>query len=318
VNAGPTTASLGDAFGGALAELGERDPRLQVFDTGAAAATRTDLFGRKFPDRYFDLGPGAVTMMSRAAGAAPSGGRTVFAASVAEFAAGAAYFSVRQSLCLPGANVKLAAVHGSPAVVDGGAVGSTLEDIGLMRSLPGMTVVVPSDAPTARAATFALADRSGPAYLRLRLGALPVVTDGTFALGRAAELRAGNDLAVVAVGALVTRALELSDELARVGISTRVLDFASVKPFDEPALLRAARDTGAILVLEEHTVLTGVGALVASTTAENYPVPVRRIGIPDLFFAPGGPPDLLDRYGMTKERLRDEAWELLKSRGKVT
>jgi transketolase len=180
-----------------------------------------------------------------------------------------------------------------------------------------MTVIVPSDAPTTRAATFAVADRAGPAYVRLTRENLPVVTDGSFAIGRAAELRSGSDLTIVAIGALVARALEVAEELSRVGLSVRVLDFASVKPFDEPALLRAARDTGAILVLEEHSVLTGVGALVAATTSENYPVPVRRVGVPDVFGESGDPWALLDRYGMSKERIREEAWELLQLRGKV-
>jgi transketolase len=192
-----------------------------------------------------------------------------------------------------------------------------VEDIGLMRGLPGMTVIVPADAPTTRAATFAVHDRPGPAYVRLTRENLPTVTDGSFAIGTAAELRPGTDLTIVAVGALVARGLEVAEELAAVGVSTRVLDFASVKPFDEPALLRAARDTGAILVLEEHSVLTGVGALVASTTGENYPVPVRRVGVPDVFGESGDPWALLDRYGMSLERIRDEAWELLRLRGKA-
>jgi transketolase len=312
-----STGSLVDAFGHALLELGERDPRLAVFDSGVARSTRTELFGEKFPDRFFDVGAMSSSMIAMATGAA-LGGRTVFASSSAEFAAGAAYNAVRHSVCYQRANVKLVATHAAARSGALPTVRPMLEDIGLMRGLPRMSVVVPADAPSTRAATFALAERLGPAYLRLSGETLPVVTDGTFALGRAAELRAGTDLTIVALGALVVRALDLAEELAQVGISTRVLDFASVKPFDEPALLRAARDTGAILVLEEHTVLTGVGALVASTTAENYPVPVRRVGVPDLLVEAGSPGSRLDRYGMSAERLRDEAWELLKSRGKVT
>ena len=180
-----------------------------------------------------------------------------------------------------------------------------------------MTVIVPADAPTTKAATLALAGRPGPAYLRLAEGSVPTVTDGTFEVGRAPELRAGGDLAIVAVGAMVALALAVARELAEVGVSVRVLDFASVKPFDEPALLRAARDTGAVLVLEEHSTVTGVGVLVTATVAENYPVPVRRVGVPDLFGESGAPEELFERYGLSAERIRDEAWELLKSRGKV-
>ncbi|MGA8302504.1 MAG: transketolase C-terminal domain-containing protein [Thermoplasmata archaeon] len=310
------TASLGDAYGHALVELGERDPRLVVFDADHSGATRTALFGQRFPDRFFDVGAMEQSMMSMAAGVAMEG-RTVYASTLAVFAAGEAYHFVRQSICSRGASVKIVATHGGLAGGGDGAMSQMVEDIGLMRGLPGMTVVVPADAPTARAATVAVAERAGPAYVRLTREELPVVTDGSFAVGHAPELRAGSDLTIVALGALVSRALEVAVDLAQVGVSARVLDFASVKPFDEPAVLRAARDTGAILVLEDHSVLTGVGALVAASTAENYPVPVRRVGVPDLFGESGEAWALLDRYGMSAERIRDEAWELLKSRGKV-
>jgi transketolase len=309
-------ASLRDAYGTALVELGERDPRLVVFDAGRTASTGTILFGEKYPDRFYNVGEMESSMMSMAAGVS-MGGRTVFASTFAVFAAGQAYNFVRQSVCYNHANVKIVATHaGLLAGADGGTY-QIVEDIGLMRGLPGMTVVVPADAPSARTAIFAVAEHPGPAYVRLSRVELPTVTDGSFVLGRAGELRPGSDLTIVAVGAMVARALDAAEELSHVGVSTRVLDFASVKPFDEPALLRAARDTGAMLVLEEHSVLTGVGALVASTTSENYPVPVRRVGVPDVFGESGDPWALLDRYGMSKERIQDEAWELLQLRGKV-
>jgi transketolase len=313
----PKTGSLRDAYGEALVELGDRDARMVVLDADRSGATGTGHFGRRFPERFFHVGAMEPTMMTVAAGLSLTD-RTVFANSLAVFAAGQAYNFVRQSICYNRANVKIVATHGG--LLSGGVGGTQqmVEDLGLMRGLPGMTVIVPADAPTARAATFSVHERAGPAYVRLTDGYLPAVTDGTFRIGKAAELRSGSDLTVVAVGSLVARALALAEELAQVGVSARVLDFASVKPFDEPALLRAARDTGAILVLEEHSVLTGVGALVASTTSENYPVPVRRVGIPDVFGESGDPSALLDRYGMSLERIRDEAWELLRTRGKVT
>ncbi len=312
----PKRESLRDAYGKALVELGEKDPNAVVLDADLSGSTRTILFGQKFPDRFFNVGVMEPTMMSIAAGLSLAG-RTVFASTFAVFAAGQAYNSVRQSICYNRANVKIVATHGGLLVGGDGGTHQIVEDIGLMRGLPGMTVVVPADAPTTRAATFAIAEREGPAYVRLTRENLPVVTDGSFALGRANELRAGSDLTIVAVGALVARALDVAEELARVGISARVLDLASVKPFDEAAVLRAARDTGAILVLEEHTVLTGIGSLVAATTAENYPVPVRRVGVPDVFGESGEPWALLDHLGLSRERVLDEAWELLKGRGKV-
>ncbi len=308
--------SLREAYGKVLVELGERDPNLVVFDSDLSGSTRTILFGQKFPDRFFNVGVMESTMMTMAAGMSLSG-RTVFASSFAIFAAGQSYNYVRQSICYNHANVKIVATHGGLLVGADGATHQIVEDIGLMRGLPGMTVIVPADAPTTRTAVRAVAERAGPAYVRLTPEDLPVVTDGRFTIGKANELRGGSDLTFVAVGSMVARALEVAEELGQVGVSVRVLDLASVKPFDEPALLRAARDTGAILVLEEHSVLTGVGALVASTTAENYPVPVRRVGVPDLFGESGEPWALLDRYGMSKERVREEAWELLRARGKV-
>jgi transketolase len=317
VTAGEHRASLREAYGRALLELGERDPRIVVLDADLAASTGTATFARQFPDRAFNLGVIDASMMSIAAGLAVEG-RPTFAGTNAVFAAGEAYNFVRQSICLNDANVKIVACPAGLWVGPDGAPVTSVEDLGLMRGLPGMTVVVPADAPSVRSAVGAVAERPGPAYVRLAGEPLPDVTDGSFVVGRASELRAGSDLTIVALGALVERALRVAEQLARVGVSARVLDFASVKPFDEPALLRAARDTGAILVLEEHSVLTGVGALVAATTAENAPVPVRRVGVPDVFPESGPPETLLDRFGFGIERLCDEAWELLKSRGRVS
>jgi len=308
--------SLRDAYGKALLELGERDPHLVVLDADLSGSTRTAMFGGRFPERFFNVGVMEPTMMTMAAGLALSG-RTVFASTFAIFAAGQAYNMVRQSICYNRANVKIVATHGGLLVGGDGGTHQMLEDISLMRGLPGMTVVVPADAPTTRSATFAITEFDGPAYVRLTRENLPTVTDGTFVVGRANELRGGADLTLVAVGALVARALEVAEELHRVGVEARVLDFASVKPFDEKALLKAARETGAILTLEEHSVLTGVGSMVAAATSENYPVPVRRIGVPDVFGESGEPWGLLDRFGLSKERVLEEAWDLLKMRGKV-
>ncbi len=308
--------SLLDAYGQTLLELGEQNPAIVVFNAHAAAPTGAEPFGRKFPERFHSAVGSPSEMMARAAERATDGG-TAFASASAILAAGDAYLAVRQSVCARRANVKIVANHGGPIDPDPDGVRPFVEDVALMRGLPGMTVVVPADAPTTRSAIRAIADRAGPAYVRLSRADLPTVTDGRFAIGKAAELRTGDDLTIVAVGGMLARGLEVAEELGRSGLSVRLLDFASVKPFDEPALLRAARDTGAILVLEEQSVLTGVGAIVASTTSENYPVPVRRIGVPDLFGDTADPSSLLDRYGMSIDRIRDEAWELLRARGKV-
>ncbi len=302
------------AFAKALVELGERDPSVFVADSDAEGSESTLAFRQKFPARC-SVPPGPDSNVIAAAAGLAMGDRTVFAITSAATATGRAFGAVREAICRPRANVKIFASHGG-SLADPEALLPS-EDLGMMRALPGMTVVVPSDAPTLRSATAELAGRAGPAYVRVGLGNMAIVSDGSFRVGRAAELRSGSDLTMVAIGALVGRSLDVAEELSKVGVSTRVLDFASMKPFDEAALLRAARDTGAILTLEEHSVLTGLGSLVAATTSENYPVPVRRVGVPDVFMGSGAPEGRLDRYGMSLERIRDEAWELLRLRGKV-
>jgi transketolase len=309
--------SLWEAHGRTLLELGEIDPKVIVLGVEPSGTHALDPFRERYPARFFHVEAVTPTAITTAAGHARDG-NAVYASTSAAFAAGTAYDAIRESLCARRSNVKIVADEGGLSASGPREMPPFFEDVGIMRGLPGITVIVPADAPSTRGAILALQAHSGPAYVRLSRGVFPTVTDGAFQIGRASELRAGEDLTIVAVGALVARALEVAQTLSEVGISTRVLDFASVKPFDEPALLRAARDTGAILVLEEHTVLTGVGALVASTTSENYPVPVRRAGVPDVFVETEDPRERLDRYGLGLERIRDEAWELLRLRGKVT
>jgi transketolase len=317
VSAARRSENLRDAYGRALVELGEGDPTVVALGTDPAGPLGTPWFRDKFPDRYVRPGTDESTMMSTAADLA-RGGKVAFANTLAGIATGPAYPAIRRSICYDRANVKIVALHAGPSPNGLDGPYRMYEDLGLMRGLPGMTVVVPADAPSARAAATELVRHPGPAYVRLGDGELPVVTDGTFRVGRAGELREGSDLTMIAIGGLVARALDAAEELAKVGVSTRVLDFASLKPFDEAALLRAARDTGAILALEEHSVLTGLGAAVAATTSENYPVPVVRVGVPDVFVTSDASGEaVLDRYGMSLERVRDEAWELLRLRGKV-
>ncbi len=306
--------SLLAACGEALVELGREDPGVRVIVRDASTEGIAQRFAQSFPDRALRSGPAPSSLLARAAEAAAGGGPAVLSLDAVD-AVGEAYRSIRDVIAYRRTRVVIVAVHaGFP---EGGTVPGAVEDLGVMRALPSMAVAVPADAPTTRSAVRALAPWPGPSYLRLAGRDLPTVTDGTFALGRAAERRPGSDLTIVAAGAPVAQALDAAREFAAVGVSVRVLDFASIKPFDEPALLRAARDTGAILVLEEHSVLTGLGALVAATTSEDYPVPVRRLGVPDLFAASDAALAPLDRYGLSAERIRDETWELLRIRGKV-
>jgi transketolase len=308
-------ASLLEAYGEELAALGATRPELLAVEEDPDGSSFLGPFRARWPDRCLRLGGGTAARIDVAAGLA-LGGRTVFLHGPALALVARSYGDLRQAVGINRADVKLVATEAGLLTPRSGAPYQLLEDLGLVRGLPGMTVVVPADAPTARSAARAIAEFHGPAYLRLSSEPLPTVTDGSFRLGEARELRPGTDLTLIAIGALVARALEVAEELHRVGVEARVLDLASFKPFDEKAILRAARETGALLTLEEHSVLTGLGSLVAATTSENYPVPVRRLGVPDLFGESGEPWALLDRFGLAKERALDEAWELLKGRGK--
>jgi transketolase len=194
---------------------------------------------------------------------------------------------------------------------------ASLEDLGALRAFPHLALVVPPDPGSLKAVLDEASSWDGPVYLRLNGGDLPELSERPFAIGRARELHPGSDLTIASAGPLIGMALEAARELARVGIEARVLDLSSVKPFDEKAVLRAARDTGAVLTVEDHSSLTGLGALVAATTSENYPVPVRRIGVPDLFLRPEPSGTVLARYGLGPSSILDEAWELLRQRGKV-
>jgi transketolase len=313
----PKLESLRDAYGKTLVELGKEDTTMCVLDADLSGSTRTILFGKVYPDRYFNVGVAEQNMMSIAAGLA-TGGRTVFASTFAVFAAGLAYNTVRQSICYNHTNVKIVASHGGLTVGGDGGTHQMLEDVGLMRGLPHMVVVVPADAPETASATRFLHDMDGPAYMRLSRESFPVLTDGNFALGRSKVLRDGKDISLIANGVMVSRALDAAEELKRVGIDARVINASSVKPLDVNTIVKAAKETGAIVTLEEHTVTTGLGSAVASALAESYPVPIRRIGTTDVFGESGEPAELLERFGLGKERILEKAWELLRIRGHVS
>jgi transketolase len=297
-----------EAYRDGLTAAVELDPSLAVLDAGVPSAPAAVV--ARFADRYrsypHEANEAVVAALERSADGSPTFLAAALSSRLEDLAP-----SIVRDVFLARRNVKLVGVPaegGPPAFED---------DVGRFRSVPSATVVAPADAPTARTATVVVAGHEGPTYLRLPTETAVVVSDGAFALGRATELRAGDDLAVVALGPMVARARELAEELARIGVSVRLLDAASVKPFDEASILRAARDTGAILVAESAPLATGIGTLVAALTAENYPVPVRRLGWPDLRPARSDAAGL-DELGLSLERLRDEAWELLRLRGKVS
>lgn len=290
------------AYGEMLVELADKYPELVVLDADLAGATMTKGFAQACPDRFFDMGIAEANMIGVAAGLAACGKKT-FANSFAMFTAGRAYEQVRNSVAYPGLNVKCVGSHGGISVGEDGATHQCIEDLALMSAIPGMLVLNPCDAHEMRQAVQALIEYKGPAYLRLGRMAVETVTDSVpgykFELGRAAALREGSDLTICATGLMVQRALAAAELLAGEGVSTRVLDFHTIKPLDGEALLAAARETGCIVTTEEHSIVGGLGAAVASFLAERCPVPVLRHGVRDVFGRSGKAEQVLEAYGLT-------------------
>ena len=290
------------AYGEMLVELADKYPELVVLDADLAGATMTKGFAQACPDRFFDMGIAEANMIGVAAGLAACG-KKPFANSFAMFTAGRAYEQVRNSVAYPGLNVKCVGSHGGISVGEDGATHQCIEDLALMSAIPGMLVLNPCDAHEMRQAVQTLIEYKGPAYLRLGRMAVETVTDSVpgykFELGRAAALREGSDLTICATGLMVQRALAAAELLAGEGVSARVLDFHTIKPLDGEALLAAARETGCIVTTEEHSIVGGLGAAVASFLAERCPVPVLRHGVRDVFGRSGKAEQVLEAYGLT-------------------
>lgn len=290
------------AYGEMLVELADKYPELVVLDADLAGATMTKGFAQACPDRFFDMGIAEANMIGVAAGLAACG-KKPFANSFAMFTAGRAYEQVRNSVAYPGLNVKCVGSHGGISVGEDGATHQCIEDLALMSAIPGMLVLNPCDAHEMRQAVQALIEYKGPAYLRLGRMAVETVTDSVpgykFELGRAAALREGSDLTICATGLMVQRALAAAELLAGEGVSARVLDFHTIKPLDGEALLAAARETDCIVTTEEHSIVGGLGAAVASFLAERCPVPVLRHGVRDVFGRSGKAEQVLEAYGLT-------------------
>ena len=290
------------SYGNALAELGEIYKDICVLDADLAASTQTAIFGKRFPDRFFDVGIQEGNMVGVAAGLATTG-KTVFCSSFAMFATGRAYEIIRNSVAYPRLNVKICASHAGVSVGEDGATHQCIEDIALMRVLPHMLVIQPADDIEARQAVKAAYDYQGPVYLRLARLASPVFNteDYKFELGKGVTLRDGSDVTLVATGLPVTAALEAADLLAGCGISARVINMHTIKPIDQEILLKAARETGKIVTIEEHSVIGGLGGAVCESITEKCPVPVCRIGIQDQFGVSGPALDLYKLYGLDAE-----------------
>ena len=297
-----------EAYGKSLVELGENNDFV-VLDADLAEATKTVYFKKAFPDRFFDCGIAEGNMVGVAAGLAAAG-KTVFASSFAMFAAGRAFEQIRNSVAYPHLNVKIAATHAGITVGEDGATHQCNEDIALMRTLPGMTVINPADAVEASAAVKYALENDGPCYLRFGRYAVPVIHDPdtfTFEVGKGEVVREGNDVTIAATGLMVSMAIEAAETLAAEGISARVINVATIKPLDTELLTKAARETGAVVTAEEHSVIGGLGSAVAEALAETCPVPVLRVGVQDTFGRSGKVPPLLELYGLTPAAIVEKA-----------
>ena len=302
------------SYGETLVELGAEHDDFLVFDADLAAATQTAKFKAAFPDRFYNAGIAEGNMMGLAAGVATTG-RVAFASTFAMFAAGRAYEQIRNSIGYPHLNVKIGATHAGISVGEDGATHQCNEDIALMRTIPGMTVVVPADDVEARAATRCAYATDGPFYLRLGRLAAPVINDPEnyeFELGRAIVMREGADATVVACGLMVSAALEAADALAAEGISVEVVNMHTIKPLDEDTLLASAAKTGHVVTVEEHSVIGGLGSAVAEVLAGRSGAKFARVGIEDRFGQSGTPAELFADYGLTAENIAENARRLVK------
>lgn len=308
-----------DAYGKALVELGAINDKIVVLDADLAEATKTAMFKKAYPERFFDSGIAESNMIGVAGGLSTTG-YTVFASSFAMFAAGRAFEQIRNTVCYPRLNVKIGATHAGISVGEDGASHQCCEDIALMRTIPGMVIINPADDVEARTAVFAAAAYEGPVYLRFGRLAVPRFNDPDnyeFEIGKSVKLAEGTDVTIIATGLMVNEALMAREILADEGISARVINMHTIKPIDRQAVIDAAKDTGVIVTAEEHSVIGGLGSAVSEVVCETIPVPVVKVGVEDVFGRSGPAVELLHLYGLDADNIvkkTKQALELKKSR----
>lgn len=302
-----------DAYGEILKELGAENKDIVVLDADLSSSTKTKVFAEAFPDRFFNTGIAEANMIGVAAGLA-SCGKIPFASTFAVFGAGRAYEQIRNSVCYPKLNVKVAVTHSGLTVGEDGATHQMLEDITLMRALPNMTVTVPADANETKAIVRWAVGYKGPAYIRMGRAKCDdiIPEDYKFVPGKSIELCQGSDVTIIACGIMTSKAVSAAKELEKQGIHARVINMSSIKPIDEEAIVKAAKETGAILTCEEHTVNGGLGGAVAEVLAKNCPAIMSMIGTNDTFGESGTADSLLEKYGLTADHIVEEAKKLLK------
>lgn len=303
-----TKIATRDAYGEALVELGNINKDVVVLDADLSKSTKTSDFSKAFPERFFNMGIAEQNLLGTAAGFAASG-KIPFASSFAVFAVGRAYDQIRNTIAYPHLNVKIAASHAGLTVGEDGGSHQMLEDIALMRVLPGMTVIVPADAVETKQAVLAAAEYDGPVYIRLGRPKVPVLFDDNyrFQIGKGVLMQDGTDVTLVATGIMVSKALEAAELLQAEGISAAVINISTIKPLDAGLISKLAEKTGAVVTCEEHNVIGGLGSAVAEALAERHPVPMVRVGVNDAFGQSGLPDELLAKYGLTAENIAEKA-----------
>lgn len=297
-----------EAYGQALEELGAVRQDVVVLDADLSKSTKTSVFQAKYPERFFNAGIAEQNLMGLAAGFAAAG-KVPFASTFAVFATGRAYDQIRNSICYPRLNVKIAATHAGITVGEDGGSHQALEDINLMRGLPNMTVLVPADGPEAKNAVKAAADYEGPVYIRLGRSGVPTITDADvpFVIGKGRVMREGADVTLIGCGMMVAKALEAADVLAAEGVNAAVIDMSTIKPIDRELIVEWAKKTGAIVTAEEHNVIGGLGSAVAEVLVEEVLVPMERVGIEDVFGESGTGGELVEKYRLTAEHIVEKA-----------
>ena len=303
-----------ESYGNALVELGAEHDNLIVLDADLAAATKTGVFKKAYPDRHIDCGIAECNMMGIAAGLSTTG-IVPFASTFAMFAAGRAFEQVRNSIGYPHLNVKIGATHAGISVGEDGATHQCNEDIALMRTIPGMVILNPADDVEAKACVKAAYEYNGPVYLRFGRLAVPVINDRPdykFELGKGVVLREGKDVTIVATGLCVSSALEAAEKLAADGIDAKIINIHTIKPLDEELIVAAAKETGKVVTVEEHSVIGGLGSAVCDALAEKCPVPVKKIGVQDVFGESGPAAALLAKYKLDGEVVYEQVKEFCK------
>ncbi len=312
-------ASLREAYGRTLVELGRKNKDIVVLDADLSGSTKTKMFAKEFPERFFNIGIAEQDMIGTAAGLAAAG-KIPFASTFAIFATGRAWEQIRQSIAYAGLNVKIVASHGGITVGDDGGSHQAIEDVGLMRILPNMTVIVPADAIEMEQVIRTIAEYYGPVYVRGARIDFPVLYEGKdyhFKIGKGDIVREGSDITLIAMGLMVHHALEAANLLALEGIECRVVNMSTIKPIDRELIVESAAKTGIILTIEEHLITNGLGSAVCEVVCEEYPVPVKRLGIRDRFGISGKPDKLLSYFRLTPQDIAEEVKTVLQRKPRL-